>query len=232
MGVKTNELTKGRIFSAVIFILMLTTFFIFLSGKWFWIEGWIFSIWLIVIYLSISIYLHSKDTELLAERLRKPGTGNEKNWDKYIVYALVILFLGWFLISPLDIRYVWTTGFPLWLKILGGILLIPSFFFIYRSYTDNTFLSPLVRIQDERKQYLVSTGVYGFVRHPMYLGGILMVIGVPMMLGSKYGIVMGAIMSFIIAARIIGEEKMLMVELEGYGDYKRRVKNRLVPFLW
>ena len=94
----------------------------------------------------------------------------------------------WFIIMPLDAkRFMWTANFPLWLEVIGGIALISAhsaYYFLLHSYVDNTFLSPLVRIQKERKQKVVSTGVYGFIRHPMYLGGILLFIGTPLLLGS------------------------------------------------
>ncbi len=100
-----------------------------------------------------------------------------------------------------------------------------SSFLFYRAYVDNTFLSPLVRIQTERKQQVVSTGVYGFVRHPMYLGGLLLFIGTPLLLGSVYGVLIAVLMSLVLAARIIGEEKMLVGELEGYTDYRKKVNS-------
>lgn len=134
---------------------------------------------------------------------------------------------------PLDAkRYEWTTDFSFWVKLLGGIALLKSFFFFYRSFTDNTFLSALVRIQTERNHQVVSTGVYSFVRHPMYLGAILLFIGTPMLLSSKYGLILGIIGSFTVIARIFGEEKMLVEELPGYEDYEKKVKYRLVPFVW
>jgi protein-S-isoprenylcysteine O-methyltransferase Ste14 len=177
--------------------------------------------------------LYRKDPALLAERYRKPGTVNQKGWDKYVVYFLVIGFIAWIVIMPLDAkRFGWTAGFPLCLKILGGLGLIVSFFFFFRAYTDNTFLSPLVRIQTERKQQVVSTGVYGFVRHPMYLGALFLFTGTPLLLGSVYGIIIGLAILFLLVARIIGEEKMLINELEGYADYKMKVKYRLIPFIW
>ncbi|WP_081357558.1 methyltransferase family protein [Neomoorella thermoacetica] len=101
-----------------------------------------------------------------------------------------------------------------------------------RSYTDNTFVSPLVRIQTERKQQVISTGVYGFVRHPMYLGGVLLFVGTPLLLGSKYGVIIGLLMALLLAGRIIGEERMLANELEGYIEYKKKVKYRLIPYVW
>ena len=229
---KLNSQVVKMIFS-LIYILMFPAVLLFLSGDWFWVEGWIFSIWFVVLCFTTIIYLYRKDPALLAERYRKPGTVNQKGWDKYVVYGLVIGFITWIVIMPLDAkRYGWTTYFPLWLKVLGGIALIFSFFFFYRSYVDNTFLSPLVRIQAERKQQVVSTGVYGFVRHPMYLGGILLFIGTPLLLGSKYGVIIGLLLLFLLGGRIIGEEKMLVNELEGYADYKKKVKYRLLPFVW
>lgn len=224
---------NNKLISQIIFIIMWPTALLFISGNWFWVEGWIFGVWFVVLSLSRIIYMFHQDPELLEERSRKPGTGNQKSRDKYLVYMLVITVLGWFVVMPLDAeRYAWTTNFPVLLKVLGGILLVASFFFIYRSYTDNTFLSPLVRIQAERGQHVISKGVYGFVRHPMYFGAVLLFMGVPLLLGSKYGLLLGILMSFIVAARIIGEEKMLIHELEGYEDYKKKVKNRLIPFLW
>jgi protein-S-isoprenylcysteine O-methyltransferase Ste14 len=112
--------------------------------------------------------LYRNDPALLAERYKQPGTANQKGWDKYVVYGLVLGFTLWIVIMPLDAkRYGWSVNFPLWLKIIGGIGLLLSSFLFYRSYADNTFVSPLVRIQAERKQQVVSTGVYGSER-PCY----------------------------------------------------------------
>ena len=224
---------NSKLISQIIFILLWPTALLFLSGNWFWVEGWIFGIWFVALSLSRVIYMLHQDPELLEERSRKLGTGNQEGWDKYLVFMIVITVLIWFVIMPLDAeRYAWTTDFPALLKVFGGVLLVLSFFFIYRSYTDNTFLSPLVRIQAEREQQVVSTGVYGFVRHPMYLGGVLYLIGVPMLLGSKYGILISVIMVFFIVVRIIGEEKALIEGLEGYENYKKKVKYRLIPYIW
>jgi protein-S-isoprenylcysteine O-methyltransferase Ste14 len=134
---------------------------------------------------------------------------------------------------PLDAkRFGWSPAFPPWLNILGGPLLVGSFFLFFRSYTDNTFLSPLVRIQEDRMQRVVSTGVYGFVRHPMYLGAILMFVGAPLLLGSLYGIPAGIALIILLMARILGEEAMLIRDLEGYREYTRNVRYRLFPFIW
>jgi protein-S-isoprenylcysteine O-methyltransferase Ste14 len=227
------KLTLGRIIFTLIFILIFPVLLLFLSGDWFWVEGWIFSLWFTGLCFTTIIYLYRKDPALLAERYKRPGTANHKKWDQVIVYGLQIGFVAWIVFMPLDAkRFGWTTPFSLWLKILGGIGLLLSFLLFFRSYADNTFVSPLVRIQKERKQQVVSTGVYGFVRHPMYLGGILLFIGTPMLLGSLYGIIIGFLILFLLVVRIIGEEKMLVDELEGYADYQKKVKYRLFPLVW
>lgn len=216
-----------------LYILIFPALLLFLSGDWFWTEGCIFSIWFIILCYTTIIYLYHKDPALLMERYKQPGTANQKKWDKYVVYGLLIGFTSWIVIMPLDAkRFEWTTRFPVWLKVLGGIGLLLSFFFFYRSYTDNTYLSPLVRLQTERKHQVVSTGVYGFVRHPMYLGGSLLFLGTPMLLGSAFGLIIGFLLLFLLLARIVGEEKMLINELEGYTEYKKKVKYRLIPFIW
>lgn len=233
MAAENNSLTLGKIIFTFVYILIFPALLLFLSGDWMWLEGWIFSIWFTVLCFSTIIHLYRHDPALLAERYKQPGQGNQKGWDRYVVYGLMIGFIAWIVIMPLDAkRYSWTAYFPLWIKVLGMILLLFSFFFFYRSYADNTFVSALVRIQAERKQRVVSTGVYGFVRHPMYLGGILLFIGTPMLLGSIYGMIIGLAMLFLLAGRIIGEEKMLVNELEGYAEYKNKVRYRLFPYIW
>ena len=233
MGDKERKLTPAQIIYISVSLVTLPALILILSGDWLWIEGWIFDLWYAVLGVSAVVYLYRNDPALLVERLRKPGSGNQKKWDKYFTYVLLTVFMAWILVIPLDAkRYGWTGGLPLWVKVLGGALLLPSFFLSYRSYSDNPFASPFVRIQKERQQRVISTGVYGFVRHPMYLGGALMFIGAPLLLGSIYGLVIGSVVSLLLALRIIGEERMLVQELEGYNDYKEKVRYRLIPFVW
>ena len=224
---------EKKIVFAFLYILLFPALILLLSGDFTWTEGWIFSIWFIVLCFATILYLYRKDPALLAERYKKPGDGNQERWDRYAVYGLLIGFILWIIIMPLDAkRFGWSPVFPLWLNVLGGAGLAGSFFLFFRSYTDNTFLSPLVRIQKDRKQRVVSKGVYGFVRHPMYLGAILMFVGAPLLLGSFYGVLAGLALTILLMVRIMGEEVMLTRDLEGYRDYTQNVRYRLFPFLW
>ena len=129
-------------------------------------------------------------------------------------------------------RFDWSPPFPIFIEIVGFIILLGSFYLFFRSYVDNIYLSPLVRVQEDRRQQVVSTGVYGFVRHPMYLGGILMFLGAPLLMGSIIGILVGLVMTALLMVRIVGEEALLTRDLAGYKEYKQKVRYRLFPYIW
>ena len=134
---------------------------------------------------------------------------------------------------PLDAkRFSWSPVFPIWLEVIGGMILLPALYFLIMSTIENTYLSSVVRIQDDRKQKVISTGVYSFVRHPLYFGFILMMFGGPLLLGSVFGIAIAIIALVAIMLRIVGEERMLSSELEGYEEYKKKVKYRLLKYIW
>jgi len=224
---------EKKLVFAFLYVLIFPALILVLSGNPLWPAGWIFGAWFILLCYSTILYLYRKDPALFAERFRKPGAGNHVGWDRYVVYGLGLGFTLWIVIMPLDAqRFGGSAVFPPWLNILGFVMLAGSFFLFFRSFTDNTFLSPLVRIQEDRGQRVVSTGVYGFVRHPMYLGAILMFIGAPLLLGSGYGALTGIPLTALLMARIMKEEEMLDRELEGYRKYTGNVRYRLIPFLW
>jgi protein-S-isoprenylcysteine O-methyltransferase Ste14 len=224
---------EKKVAFAFMFIILFPVLLLDIAGDLLWPEGWIFSIWLLLLSYSVILYLEHRDPALLAERYKKPGAGGQPAWDRFVVYGIVTGFVFWFVIMPLDAkRFGWSPAFPLWLEAIGVAMLAGSFFFFFRSYTDNTFLSPLVRIQNDREQRVVSTGVYGFVRHPMYLGGILMFVGAPLLLGSSFGMLAGLAMTILLMARIVGEEALLVQELDGYREYTQKVRYRLIPLLW
>lgn len=234
MAVAGKKMSPGAF---VLNLLLSALFFpaltLLLAGNWRWLEGWIFALWFDVMLLFNIIYLYWKDPALLTERTKAPGSDNQKPWDTYLMISLLAIALLWLVVLPLDAeRFHWSPAFPLWLKILGGVALVPALYLIERATIDNTYLSAMVRIQSERKQHVITTGSYGFVRHPLYLGCALMMFGAPLLVGSVYGLILSLIGALVLAGRIIGEEKMLAEELEGYEAYRQKVKYRLLPFVW
>jgi protein-S-isoprenylcysteine O-methyltransferase Ste14 len=228
-----NKPTRSHLIALLIFVLFWPTLMLIISGDWLWPECWLFAGWFILTMGTIAVYLYFKDPELLMERLRKNGSGNQKAWDKYFIILLRIICIIWFVIMPLDAkRWGWTRTLPLYIKLSGITLLLTASVFLFLSFKDNTFLSPHVRIQVERKQQLVTNGVYRLVRHPMYLSLLLIFAGIPLLLNSYLGLAVSMVVIVLLVFRITGEEKMLMKEFEGYAEYKRKVRFRLIPFLW
>ena len=203
-----------------------------LSGNWRWVEGWIFGVWFVSFAAAVLFWLHYRDPGLLAERFRMPGTGGESRSDVAIVIGLKLCWLAFFVVPALDVRFGWTPCLPLWCEACGGILILAGSFPFFRAFTDNTFASQLVRIQPERGQHVIDTGIYGFVRHPMYLGAILVFIGAALLLGSVSGLFLALAMVGLLVVRIVGEEKLLACGLEGYKEYLQKVRYRLVPHVW
>jgi protein-S-isoprenylcysteine O-methyltransferase Ste14 len=228
-----NVVSPLKLAGTAVYIAAWPSLMFVMAGDGHWLEGWLFTAWYVGLCTTVILWLYRKDPALLAERYRRPGSGGQKGRDQVVVYAIVVGFAAWIVVMPLDARrFGWTPPFSFWAQGLGWALLLISAFLLFRSFHDNTFLSPLVRIQAERKQRVVSTGVYGFVRHPMYLGALLMFAGTPLLLGSAVGLVLAAGMTLLLAFRVVGEERVLADELEGYSEYRKKVPYRLLPFVW
>jgi len=233
MAEEYKKISLTKFVFSILYVLLYPILILLLSGDWLWLEGLLFGIWFVSFSVITLLFLYLRDPYLLAERFKMPGARGEKKWDKYFMFVLMPAFFVWITIMPLDAkRYGWTASFPVGLKVLGGIFLLSSAVLLFLAMAENTFASALVRIQTERKQRVIDTGVYSIIRHPMYLGGTLMFVGAPMMLSSLYGIIAGLALSLLFVGRIFGEEKMLDEELEGYKAYKNKVRYRLIPFVW
>lgn len=223
----------GQLFLTGLYLLVFPALLLVLSGDWYWVEAWVFTVIYIVLCIATVVYLYFNDPALLKERYQGAFQKGQKKWDKIFLSVFVTLYFLSFVVMPLDARrFHWSPQFPFWLETAGALLLTASFLIIFEVFRENTFAAPVVRIQEERHQKVVSTGLYGVVRHPMYVGATMLFLGVPLLLGSLYGLVTGLIMTVLIAARSVGEEKALKEELPSYADYMRRVRWRLIPFIF
>jgi protein-S-isoprenylcysteine O-methyltransferase Ste14 len=202
------------------------------SGDWGWVEAWIFGVWWASFAAAVLLRLYYRDPALLAERMRMPGTGGESRSDLAILIAIKACFWALIVVPALDVRFGWLPRLPLWYEVCGGILLLGGSFPFFRAFTDNTYASQLVRIQTERGQRVIDTGVYGFVRHPMYLGASLTFIGGALLLGSICGLLVSLGTVGLLVVRIFVEERLLTRDLEGYKEYRQKVRYRLVPHVW
>ena len=226
-------MSPARLLFTAAYLLVWPALMLGLAGDWSWPEGWIFGGWFVAVGTSTTAWLYRRDPGLLAERYRMPGTGGQSRRDRIVVYLLAVGFIAWIVLMPLDARrFHWTPRLPLAVELIGDALLALSWLLLFRSFADNTFGSALVRVQTERGHHVVSTGVYGWVRHPMYLGATLMFVGGSLVTGAASALAVGLALSLLLAVRSLDEEALLTRELPGYDDYRRRVRYRLIPFVW
>jgi protein-S-isoprenylcysteine O-methyltransferase Ste14 len=197
-----------------------------------WPGAWIFLAEMGIGGLAIGLWLAKRDPTLLAERLSPPIQQRQAAEDKLLMTAILLLWCSWMVLMALDSMRYHFSHVPLWLKGIGTLGPAASLYLGYRAFRENTYAAPVVKVQKERGQRVVSTGPYRYVRHPMYAGALLLFVGTPLLLGSWYGLATTPILIFLLAVRIVIEEKALRDELEGYGEYMDRVRYRLIPGIW
>ena len=202
------------------------------AGTLAWPEGWIFLILMALCGTAVSLWLARHDPALLAERMAPPIQRGQKTWDKVLLTGVIVLSIVWLGFMPLDaVRFAWS-HVPLWLQAIGAASIVVCFWIWFLTFRENSFAAPVVKIQKERAQHVVSTGPYGLVRHPMYGGAILYFLGIPLLLGSWYGLAFAPVFIVVFAVRAVMEEHVLQAELTGYGDYAAHVRYRLIPLVW
>lgn len=140
-----------------------------------------------------------------------------------------VMFLAGFIVAGLGVRFGWYM-LPRWTVIIAAVIFIAAYILYAEVLRENAYLSRTIKVQEGQK--VIDSGLYGIVRHPMYSATLFLFLSMPLILGSVYSFVIFLFYPFIIAKRIKGEEEFLERELAGYSDYKKRVKFRLMPFIW
>jgi len=192
-------------------------------------QAWVFLLILITLSLLITIYLIRNDPELLKRRMRGGPTAEKRISQQVIMIFTSLGFIGLLVVPGLDHRFSWSTV-PLAVVIAGDALVALGYYFIFLVFRQNTYSSATIELAANQK--VIDSGPYSLLRHPMYAGVLLYLLGTPVALGSYWGLVpFVAVIPFLIW-RIVDEEIMLTGELEGYGEYKQRVRYRLVPGVW
>ncbi len=201
------------------------------AGTFAWPAGWIFMALFFGYAVIIFSWLQLHNPGLLKERMRLAAV-DQKGWDKILFPLLQIVLLAWLVFMGMDaVRFHWSFV-PVWIQGVGGIILLGSFHLLFLTFRENSFLSPVVRIQEERGQRVISSGPYHYLRHPMYCAILIFIIGTSLLLGSSHGILVGFVGMMILARRAVLEEATLLNELPGYADYRAKVKYRFVPYIW
>lgn len=215
--------------SISIFIILIAVTFITAGRLDYW-QGWVFN-GLNILFILVTYIVLIDQKDLIKERL-KPGKGMKK-WDKVYYAVSTPIFFVMLIISVLDAgRFYWKPTIPLIIIFLGIIMYSIGQIIIIWSKKTNKFFSSVVRIQSDRKHKVCSEGPYRFIRHPGYLGGLIFTIATPFVLGSFWGLIPAIITIIFVFGRTYLEDKTLKKELTGYKEYSKKVKYRLIPFIW
>ena len=203
------------------------------AGDLGWWQAWLYSLLIVVAGTGGRIWAEHRHPGLMAERQNIENIQNAKAWDK-VLAPLMALSVGYpmVVVAGLDHRYDWSSEFPLWLIALGFILISLGYAFATWALAENRFFSSVVRIQTDRGHVVCDTGPYRVVRHPGYAGNILALPGIVLALGSVWTLIPAAVASIIAVIRTVLEDRTLQGELPGYRDYARRVRYRLIPWIF
>lgn len=196
------------------------------AGTFDYWNGWLFMGLLFIPMFIAGIVLMIKNPELLRKRLNAKEKENEQ---KQVVALSGLMFLSGFIVAGLNYRFDWIE-LPGIIVALSSVLFVISYILYAEVLRENTYLSRTIEVQENQK--VIDTGLYGIVRHPMYAVTILLFLTIPLILGSIISFAIFLVYPIIIAKRIKNEEMVLEKELNGYSEYKKKVKYRIVPFIW
>ncbi len=210
-----------------IFGILLVGLLLFLpAGTLHYIYGWLFMGLLFIPVLILGIVLFIKSPELLKKRL--DGREKEATQKGVVLFSAVVFVFG-FVVAGLDFRFGWFL-LPKAVVVIASLLFLASYVLYAEVMRENAYLSRKIEVQENQK--VVDTGLYGIVRHPMYMATVIMFLSIPLILGSLFSFFVFLAYPVIIALRIKNEEQVLTEQLEGYEEYKQKVKYRLIPFMW
>lgn len=223
--VENTKLSKGKAYLFPIIIMIVMGLIIFLpAGSFRFWQAWIWWLGLFVLMIFTAAFFLKKSPELLARRMKF----KEKEITRKPPAILNLYFLG-FIIPGFDFRFHWSSV-PVWMIITANVLVFLSYIFILFVFKENSFASTVIQVEQE--QQVITTGPYAIVRHPMYLGMLLMALFSPLALGSYWAIIPSLTIIPSLILRVINEEEFLLKNLPGYNDYCLKTRYRLIPSIW
>ena len=207
--------------------LIITIILIFIpAGSFNYINGWLFICLLFIPMFIVGIIMFIKNKELLERRLNAKEKLNDQ---KIVILLSGIMFISGFVVAGLNYRYKWIE-LPNIVVIISTITFLISYLLYGEVLRENTYLSRTIEVKKDQK--VIDTGLYGIIRHPMYLVTIILFLSIPLILNSLITLIIFLIYPIIIIKRISTEEKLLEKELKGYKEYKKKVKYKLIPYIW
>jgi protein-S-isoprenylcysteine O-methyltransferase Ste14 len=224
-----NPIYKQMILSSVLGTLAFAAMVFVPAGTLNYWQGWAYLGAFVVVSGLYTLYVAIHDPALM-ERRMKVGPSQEKEpAQKIIVVFILAAFVALMILPSLDYRFGWSSV-PWYVSIIGDLLVVLSFYVFYLVSKVNTYAAATVRVEEGQK--VVENGVYRLVRHPMYFGALFLIVGTPLALGSWWTLFLMPVFLLTLYFRITREEHVLIRDLAGYVEYRKKVKHRLVPFIW
>jgi protein-S-isoprenylcysteine O-methyltransferase Ste14 len=211
-------------------VVMLAAMLFLAAGTVNWIAGWAMVIIMAGWVIATALVVMPRYPALLAERVG-PKKG-AKSWDTALLGLYGVALMIMWIVAGLDVRFGWSSGIGLAAQIAAMLIVIAGYGLVVWATSVNAYFSQVVRIQTERGHTVISNGPYQYVRHPAYVGMILVVLGAPILLGSWWALIPAAISAALAIIRTVLEDKMLQAELAVYVDYTQHTRYRLVPGIW
>jgi protein-S-isoprenylcysteine O-methyltransferase Ste14 len=211
-------------------LIMYLPFLFWPAGTWNWPMAWALIVLTAMWIIGTAIVTIPRYPELLAERVG-PRKGS-KTWDTAIMGVIGVLMLAKMLLAGLDIRFGWTVGLPFWLEIAGLMAALVGYGLVVWATGSNAFFAQTVRVQKERGHTVATGGPYRFVRHPAYIGMILVELGTSLMLGSWLALIPGGVSAVLLILRTGLEDRTLFTDLPGYKEFSGKTRYRLIPRVW
>jgi protein-S-isoprenylcysteine O-methyltransferase Ste14 len=222
---------RRRLITSTFWTLLIFVLCLFLpAGTWTWARGWLFFAVVVATLVVISLYLRRANPDVIAARTnRHEGT---KFWDRWVLGVLLPLMVSILPISFLDdTRFHWS-HVPWWVCGIGYVLLIAGLAGTTWADSVNKFFEPTVHIQTDRGHTVIDTGPYSLVRHPGYIAAVLLILGMPLCLGSYWALIPAILTCLVLVVRTVLEDRTLRAELPGYREYAQRILYRLIPGVW
>ena len=221
-----RELFCQAVLKFVLGLVLVNILIFFPAGTFYYWHAWLFIGILFIPMFFAGIVMMFKNPELLKKRLNAKEQQTEQD---LVVKLSGLMFVLGFVIAGLNFRFKWIT-LPEWVSWLATVIFLFSYLLYAEGLRENTYLSRTVEIQQDQK--VIGTGLYGIVRHPMYSATIIMFLSMPLVLGSILSFIIFLGYPLIVAKRIRNEEILLEKELEGYIEYKKKVRYRIITFVW
>jgi protein-S-isoprenylcysteine O-methyltransferase Ste14 len=219
-----------KAFGGLLFLFLVMAALLFIpAGTFNYWQAWSFLTVYFAWSLAITLYLMKKDPDLLARRM-SGGPQAEKETSQKIIMSFTSLgFIGLLVVPALDHRFGWS-HMPAYAALAGDLLVAIGWLAIFFVFKENTFTSATIELAPDQK--VISTGPYARVRHPMYAGALVMLFGIPIALGSWWGLLVMAAIILAVIWRLLDEEQFLTRNLPGYREYQHKVRYRLIPDVW